>query len=1398
MARRSGSKRNRLKWQGIGKHPARRRLGFEPLEDRRLLAVAMVDTTLDVVDLNDGLTSLREAIFAANTVSGTDTIEFAPALTAGGPATILLEHGELEITDALTINGPGANLLTIDAQQQSRIFNITATMDDYTINGLTLTHGMTIGDNVGLFDRTTYSGGAIRCISAGLLTVEQCVVTDNHIDGSRADGGGIFADSSVTVVDSVVSGNSAAGLDGDGGGIRTNNIVTLIRSTVSDNSTAGSDAEGGGINALNGAQIVDSLISGNRTLGSNGAGGGGVFVRYGTLEVNGSTVDHNATYGDNSHGGGLATRLADAIVVGSTVNDNTTAGSMARGGGIASYSGTLTIADCTISGNYSASEGGGIESRGASLVVTHSTIAGNSATIGGGIARALSTPALIDHTIIAGNTRHTPTTVEIDDVVGNVELAFSLLGVDTNVTITDNGGNLIGTAATPIDPKLGPLADNGGPTKTHALLIGSPAIDAGDPAAVAGMDGVPEFDQRGMPFGRVDDGDGVDGARIDIGAYERQPGETYQLVVDTLVDEDDGDFSVGDFSLREAIAIANANPGGDTIEFAPALTSGGPATILLTQGALVITDAATIDGPGAKLLTIDASGNDPTPDSTLDDGDDANDGDGTPVLAIANDDVESLFAVTISGVKITGGDGHSGGGILSNELLELSGVVVTGNNALYDGGGINQGTGDLTVIDSVISHNESHGKGGGVFVFGGSLAISGSVVSFNSTLDMYGNGGGIYVDGSYINHDSPYSVDIGNSIITHNSTLGSYANGGGVFVNETPYKPAIALLVKIAGSTISENAASGGVAGIYLGGAIATIEDSTVSANHWVSRPGIQGGFEAFLRGGILLDQSDLALVRSTVVDNLGRRTSLAPAGNGIHVQLGGTVLLDHSIVARNAWVSGPGDPVDIVSPSTVTARSSLIGAATGIVDGGGSLIGVPGSPVDPRLGPLVYNGGPVFADGTRMLTHVPLPGSPVIDVGVLPVANLKSLYRFEETAGLTVADYVGGFDGCLHGDPALGEPSVIGQLGSAIQFDGVDDYVSIPRTVADDFSFAFWIKTSQESGSWALVGGDVANSLNDFSVLLSGGRVEFQIGDRQAVSNATVNDGQWHHVAVTRDLASNTRKIYIDGREDVFFYHVDNESVSLTAATELHIGQKLSGDGQFAGLIDEFAVYDRVLNSSEVLQLAMPTIPEFDQRGMPWSRVVGERIDIGAVEWQANSLPGDYNFDGVVNAGDYTVWRNTLGATNDLRADGSGEEFGVPDGVVDELDYAFWKANFGNVLKLGAGGREQGGSTELAGTAGQANSGTQMLSGELRLAESAAVDPARRSAPSGEEVFSEVASSASLRSDAALVAWLASRTAPKSRDDLAAASASHDERADPGEAGTALDRVFDLLGSAD
>ncbi len=148
---------------------------------------------------------------------------------------------------------------------------------------------------------------------------------------------------------------------------------------------------------------------------------------------------------------------------------------------------------------------------------------------------------MITNSIVAGNTAGGGMS-DIDPGTGAITVDYSLIGDTSGSGIT--GGTGTGNILD-VDPMLGPLAGNGGPTQTHTLLSGSPAIDMGDPAILFNP---AEFDQRGSPFARVVDGGGL---RIDMGAYERQTVAANFFVVDTPVDEMDGDYSSGDVSLRE-------------------------------------------------------------------------------------------------------------------------------------------------------------------------------------------------------------------------------------------------------------------------------------------------------------------------------------------------------------------------------------------------------------------------------------------------------------------------------------------------------------------------------------------------------------------------------------------------------------------------------------------------------------------------------------------------------------------------------------------------------------------------------------------------------------------------------------------------------------------------------
>jgi hypothetical protein len=327
-----------------------------------------------------------------------------------------------------------------------------------TVSNLKLTAGDTPG-----------AGGAIRNVEN--LTVNQCTVAQNAAGGG---GGGIETDATMT---------DAA--------------LTVTKSTISGNTSGGI---GGGIHTVGGnLAITDCTVSGNHA-DNNGGGLGrdGVFPKVFSFTGTGSTFSGNTSGVD---GGGIwvmtrdgsSTTLTNCTISGNAANDD--------GGGVTAttlYLATATIKYCTISGNIADAD---------------NAVAGGA----GGIFMDQGNPnygLTLDHTIIAGNERaFVPGPDSSDDVNGHGSAKYSLIGYDPFGLVVNVVGCKIGNLA-PIDPKLAALADNGGPTMTRALLSGSPAINAGDPAAVAGVGGVPAFDQRGTPFARVVAG------RIDIGAIE--------------------------------------------------------------------------------------------------------------------------------------------------------------------------------------------------------------------------------------------------------------------------------------------------------------------------------------------------------------------------------------------------------------------------------------------------------------------------------------------------------------------------------------------------------------------------------------------------------------------------------------------------------------------------------------------------------------------------------------------------------------------------------------------------------------------------------------------------------------------------------------------------------------
>ncbi|MCA9050116.1 MAG: hypothetical protein KDA89_15370, partial [Planctomycetaceae bacterium] len=421
---------------------------------------SLVVTTLDdVVNNTDHLTSLREAILFANASPGADTITFAPGI-AGGTVTLSIagagEHvgrtGDLDITSEITIDAAGT---TIDAAGIDRVLdvhgNARLTLNDVTITG-----------------------------------------------GVASDGGGILINPNivVTVNRSTISGNRAvgSGFGTVGGGLHVQGILELNDSIVSGNT---SGHFGGGIYAFSPAvlTVTGSTISGNTAR----AAGGIELIESSATIINSTISDNHAT---DLEGGGLTVGLATLNLVSSTVTGNTSP----SGAGISILiSGTtVNVINSTISGNMAVGSGGGIDNldTGGIVNLTNSTIVGNSANDGGGLHGGTG-GGTIANSIITGNTA-----TNASDVAGTITSnGHNVIG-DASGSTGFGGGDNIGTPASQVLDLT--LANNGGPTQTHALVFGltNPAINRG--VVNVGI----TTDQRGVlrPFGAVGD----------IGAFESQ------------------------------------------------------------------------------------------------------------------------------------------------------------------------------------------------------------------------------------------------------------------------------------------------------------------------------------------------------------------------------------------------------------------------------------------------------------------------------------------------------------------------------------------------------------------------------------------------------------------------------------------------------------------------------------------------------------------------------------------------------------------------------------------------------------------------------------------------------------------------------------------------------------
>ncbi len=466
-------------------------------------------STFTVTNLDDsGTGSLRQAVLDANAAAGADNVAFASGVTG----TISFTSGAIAISDSLGIVGPGLGALTLDANGLSRIFlveNSGATVPiDVTLSGMTITRGAHLSPSGDPFPY----GGAIFSHGEN-LTLEAVVVSESRaysFSAATRNCGGNVALLGLGGVDGgtlrIVNTLLATGRteSGAGGNLCVDSgTLHLERSTLSSGNCGGGFGGGGGLWLSSGtaSSIVLSTITGN----GGTYLGGGIYASLssgGSLTLESSTITLNsaAIFGN---GGGITSLGGEIRIENSTVSEN----NAAFGGGIGSAGTDLQLIDSTVSGNFSYTSGGGVyftEGAGGSLLLRHTTVTANRSLGGGGglVVGTLSAPDVVqlDHSILANPS--------VDLIVSNdpasITANYTLVG-NLGTAILSGGHNLIG-----IDPRLGPLADNGGPTETHIPLSGSPVLNAGNPA----IPSPPATDQRG--FARIV------GPAIDLGAVEAE------------------------------------------------------------------------------------------------------------------------------------------------------------------------------------------------------------------------------------------------------------------------------------------------------------------------------------------------------------------------------------------------------------------------------------------------------------------------------------------------------------------------------------------------------------------------------------------------------------------------------------------------------------------------------------------------------------------------------------------------------------------------------------------------------------------------------------------------------------------------------------------------------------
>jgi hypothetical protein len=918
------------------------RLACEALEARQLLS----GFTVNEFNVDSATTSgsLRWAITQSTATPGNNTVTFDPTVF-DVPRTITLSAGVLNLTDtnassSLTVAGPGANLLTVDANHASGVFeNFDGSV---ALSGLTITGGSAVG-GAGIFNEGPVS-----------LSLTDVVITGNS---SVASGGGLQSTGTTSLTDVTISGNTAGNR---GGGLYIFGGTTLLTDvTISGNSVS---SEGGGLAVVNGATTITNV-----TVSANSATleGGGIFLVT-----------------------GVSTSLTNTIVAGNTV-----------GGDIfGSYSGTNNL----VGGNPMLAplgDYGGptftMPPLPGSPAIDAGTSSGSPATDQRGFAR-VGIPdigadeagnALVVNTTTGGigsqpgqlSLRQAINLANVLPTADTITFASSVFSTSQTITLTAGQLELSDTATTTV---TGPGAN---------LLT----ISGNDASRVFDVD-----DGSMALSGVTITGGSANGNGGGVADY----GGTLSLTNVTVSGNSasgvgGGVSSTGTAMLTNVTASGNSASGGGGlfnhgIETLTNVTVSGNSASNDGGGGLLNFGTATLVGVTISSNTADGGGgllNNGT--ATLTNvtlsGNSAELGGG-----LLNNETAILTNVTVSGNSAASGggvnsdgnlkiinseisdntaSGSNGGGISeAGGTVSVSGGSIQGNRANDFGGGIYQSGGSLTIVGDTAVTDNSATVAGGIFNNGGTLTVSGGEISGN--IAFGGNGGGIYNLGTLIIE--------GGTTIANNSAF----DGGGI-ENDG--------MLTISGGKISSNTAANDGGGIENAAGTVSVSGATIESNTAFVGGGLDNSSgnlsltNVTVSGNSATDGGGLSNYGSATLTNVTVSGNSANDGGGLF-SFGGSTLTNVTVSGNSSSGSGGGLFIDA---GTASLTNTIVAGNTsgGDISGPGSYSGtnnlIAGNSL---LAPLGNYGGPTE-------TMPPLPASPAIAGGTAtgaPATDQRGLIR--------------------------------------------------------------------------------------------------------------------------------------------------------------------------------------------------------------------------------------------------------------------------------------------------------------------------------------------------------------------------------------------------------------------